>query len=197
MAARRPAPTPSPEASDERLLVEAAQSDPARFDALYELHFERVYAFVAYRTHDRATAEDLTSEVFHKALANLPSYEWRGLPFAAWLFRIAANAVADQFKRTNREVPAFDDPPSLPSKASPQPSDPSGSDLEAVENRARLLQLVGRLPEVQRQVVYQRFVQQRSIREIAQQLRKTEGAVKQLQFRAIQTLRAQMEGRHA
>lgn len=63
---------------DERALVEAAQGDPGKFDALYEMHFERVYAFVASRARDRATAEDLTSEVFHKALAHLPSYEWRG-----------------------------------------------------------------------------------------------------------------------
>src|SRR5882762_12028144 len=79
--------------ADERALVEAAQRDPAEFEVLYELHFERVYAFVASRVRDRATAEDVTSEVFHKGLSNLPSYEWRGVPFAAWLLRIAANAI--------------------------------------------------------------------------------------------------------
>src|SRR5260370_24072552 len=63
----------------ERVLVEAAQRDPAEFEALYELHFERVYAFVASRVPDRATAEDVTSEVFQKGLAGLPSYEWRGV----------------------------------------------------------------------------------------------------------------------
>ena len=80
---------------EERRLVEAAQNDPARFDALYELHFDRVYGFVAGRVHDRATAEDVTSEVFYKALANLKTYEWRGVPFAAWLLRIAANLARD------------------------------------------------------------------------------------------------------
>ena len=80
-AASRNAKTPAQ--AEERLLVEAAQSDPARFDALYELHFERVYGFIAGRVHDRATAEDLTSEVFYKAIANLKSYEWRGVPFVA------------------------------------------------------------------------------------------------------------------
>src|SRR5439155_24540692 len=65
-------------AADERLLVEAAQSDPARFADLYEAHFETVYAFIVRRVRDRDTAEDLTSEVFHKALANLREYEWRG-----------------------------------------------------------------------------------------------------------------------
>src|SRR5437879_7426979 len=97
--------------AEERLLVEAAQSDPSKFDALYELHFERVYGFIAGRVHDRATAEDLTSEVFYKALANLKSYEWRGVPFAAWLLRIAANAVIDRSQRAPREYSMGDKQP--------------------------------------------------------------------------------------
>jgi RNA polymerase sigma-70 factor, ECF subfamily len=177
--------------TDERVLVEAAQRDPAKFEALYELHFERVYAFVASRVRDRATAEDVTSEVFHKALANLPSYEWRGVPFAAWLLRIAVNAIVDCAKRAAREFPAPDDPPE-PSV----PLDLQDSEMRAIEHRAQLFRLVRQLPKVQRQVVYERFVEQRSIREIAQRLGKTEGAVKQLQLRAVQNLRAQMEGGH-
>ena len=174
---------------DERLLVEAAQSDPARFDALYELHFERVYAFVASRMRDRTTAEDVTSEVFHKALASLPNYEWRGVPFASWLFRIAANAIVDHAKRAAREFPAMDDPPEPAADL-----DLQASEMRAIEYRAQLFRLVGQLPEVQKQVVYDRFVEQRSIREIAQRLGKTPGAIKQLQLRAVQSLRAQMEG---
>jgi RNA polymerase sigma-70 factor, ECF subfamily len=174
---------------DERLLVEAAQSDPAKFDALYELHFGRVYAFVASRVRDRATAEDVTSEVFHKALANLPSYEWRGVPFAAWLLRIAANAIIDHAKRAAREFTAPDDPPEPAADY-----DLQASEMRTIEHRAQLFRLVGQLPEVQRQVVYERFVEQRSIREIAQRLGKTPGAIKQLQLRAVQNLRAQMEG---
>ena len=68
---RHPALKPSTEATDERLLVEAAQADLSKFDALYELHFDRVYFFIVSRVHDRAVAEDLTSEVFHRALVNL------------------------------------------------------------------------------------------------------------------------------
>src|SRR6266849_222667 len=126
---------------DERLVVEAAQSDPAKFDALYEQHFERVYAFVASRVRDRATAEDLTSEVFHKALANLPDYEWRGVPFAAWLMRIAVNCIVDQAKRAAREFPAPDDPPEMAVNL-----DLQASELRAIEYRAQLFQLVGQLP---------------------------------------------------
>jgi len=177
--------------TDERLLVEAAQSDPAKFDALYELHFERVYAFVASRARDRGTAEDVTSEVFHKALASLSGYEWRGVPFVAWLLRIAANALVDQAKRAAREFPAPNDPPEPASDLSVQ-----ASEMRAIEHRAQLFRLVGQLPAAQRQVVYERFMEQRSIKEIALRLRKTEGAIKQLQLRAVQNLRAQMEGSH-
>jgi RNA polymerase sigma-70 factor (ECF subfamily) len=203
MATRRPArkllakgadegvPSRAAGSADERVLVEAAQRDPAEFEALYELHFERVYAFVASRVRDRATAEDVTSEVFHKGLANLPSYEWRGVPFAAWLLRIAANAIVDHAKRAAREFPAPDNPPEPAVRL-----DLHDSQMRATEHRAQLFRLVGQLPEVQKKVVYQRFVEQRSIREIAQRLGKTEGAVKQLQLRAVQNLRAQMEGGH-
>ncbi len=201
MATRRPAQKGSAEGADvgvpggtgrtvdERGLVGAAQSDPAKFDALYELHFERVYAFVASRVRDRATAEDVTSEVFHKALANLPGYEWRGVPFVAWLLRIAANAIVDHAKRAAREFPSSDDPPDPAAEL-----DLQASEMRAIEHRAQLFRLVGRLPEVQKQVVYERFVVQRSIKEIAERLGKTPGAIKQLQLRAVQNLRAQMEG---
>jgi RNA polymerase sigma-70 factor (ECF subfamily) len=175
----------------ERVLVEAAQRDPAEFEALYELHFERVYAFVASRVRDRATAEDVTSEVFHRGLAGLPSYEWRGVPFVAWLLRIAANAIVDHAKRAAREFPAPDDLPEPALRL-----DLQASEMRAIEYRAQLFRLVGQLPQVQKQVVYERFVEQRSIREIAQRLGKTPGAVKQLQLRAVQNLRTQMEGGH-
>jgi len=105
--------------------------------------------------------------------------------------RIAANAIIDQAKRAAREFPAPDDPPEAAAEPGPQ-----ASELRAIEHRAQLFRLVGQLPEVQKQVVYQRFVEQRSIREIAQRLGKTEGAIKQLQLRAVQNLRAQMEGGH-
>ena len=187
MAARRPAGKIVPLDTEDRLLVEAAQRDPARFGDLYEIHFERIYAFIARHVHNRDTAEDLTSDVFHKALANLRNYEWRGAPFAAWLMRIAANAVADQSKRAAREVAGLEDPVDV----SVQP------DLAAAEYHARLFRLVHQLPDDQRRVIFERFVGQKSVRDIAQQLGRTEGAVKQLQFRALENLRSQMGGTHA
>jgi RNA polymerase sigma-70 factor (ECF subfamily) len=179
MVVRVPASKPSAPQADERLLVEAAQKDPARFADLYEIHFERVYLFIARRVGDRDVAEDVTSDVFHKALANLKRFEWRGVPFGAWLLRIAANAVTDRGKRSGREL-VFADPPEI----STQP------DMEQVEEGARLFRLVNDLPEDQKQVVVMRFAEQKSIREIAGQLGRSEGAVKQLQFRGLENLRA-------
>ena len=188
MVVRAPASRRAPEQAEERLLVEAAQKDPTRFAELYEIHFERVYAFVARRVGDRDAAEDLTSDTFHKALANLRRFEWRGAPFAAWLLRIAANAIADRGQRAGREL-AVDDPPELGAEAT------ADVDLEEVEHRARLFRLVDRLPDDQRRVIAMRYAEEKSIREIAEELGRTEGAVKQLQFRGLQNLRTKFAGK--
>ena len=196
MAVRRPAAKKPPrEASglpmeDDRLLVEAAKKDPSRFAELYELNFGRVYGYIARRVSDRDTAQDLTSDVFHKALANLHSFEWRGVPFAGWLLRIAANMIVDRSKRGTRELTGQDDLPEVPDLGA-QPR------LEESEECARLFRLVDELPADQRRVIGMRFAEEKSIREIAQALGRTEGAVKQLQFRALQNLRTRLEGANA
>src|SRR5215471_19585598 len=106
---RKPAAKIAREDLDERLLVEAAQNDPIKFGELYDLHFERVYAFVSRRVRERDRAEDLTSETFYRALAGLKSFEYRGAPFAAWLMRIAANVVFDHAKRWARQAHHLED----------------------------------------------------------------------------------------
>lgn len=174
--------------ADERLLVEAAQKDPARFADLYEVNFERVYAYVSRRVQDRAETEDLTSEVFHHALANLKRFEWRGIPFSAWLFRIAANLISDRWQKSGREI--ADEERVEAAQVGP-------AEIEEVERRATLFRLVSTLPAEQQRVVVLRFVEQKSIKEVAREICKTEGAVKQLQFRALSNLRAQMEGADA
>lgn len=167
------------ETTDDRQLVAAAQRDPACFADLYERHFERVYAFIVRRVGDRYTAEDLTSEVFHQALANIGKFEWRGAPFGAWLIRIASNAIADRWEHLARE------------RGTPGPEPVTEPDT-GDEDAALLYRLLRRLPADQRQVIQGRFVKEQSIREIARELRKSEGAVKQLQMRAMETLRRQM-----
>jgi len=174
--------------ADERLLIEAAQKDPACFADLYEINFERVYAYIVKRVQDRAETEDLTAEVFHQALANIKRFEWRGIPFSAWLFRIAANLISDRWQRSGREV--TDDTALELAQA-------TAGEIEEVEQRATLFRLVETLPSEQKRVVVLRFVDQKSIKEVATEIRKTEGAVKQLQFRALSTLRARMEGADA
>jgi RNA polymerase sigma-70 factor (ECF subfamily) len=169
----------------ERLLIEAAQKDPHRFAELYERNFERVYAFIVRRVHDRAEAEDLTSEVFRHALSNLSRFEWRGVPFAVWLYRIAGNMLADRWRKLSKH--SFDPVPD---------NDLEPSSWPDIERRAALFQLVDSLPEDQRTVIVQRFVEQKSIRDIAQEFGKSEGAIKQLQFRALENLRARAGGTH-
>lgn len=174
----------SPSNADERSLVEAAQKDPARFADLYEAHVDRVYAYIRRRVRDRGEAEDLTSAVFHQALANLQKFEWRGVTFAAWLLRIASNAIADRWNSSRRET------------NDPAPEERTATEIPSLERNVMLAQLVDGLPPDQRRVIVERFVEQRSIREIAEALGRSEGAVKQLQFRALTALRAQLEKSH-
>jgi len=169
--------------SDEKLLIEAAQKDPSRFAELYELHFDRVYAYVARRVRDRAETQDLTAHVFQQALANLGKFKWRGAPFAAWLYRIASNAIADHARRNMRETNDLQ---------SATETTAAGVDLEDVERRARLFRAVDKLPDDQRRVIVLRFGDEKSIREIADELGRSEGAIKQLQFRGLENLRSRL-----
>jgi RNA polymerase sigma-70 factor, ECF subfamily len=170
--------------NDERQQVAAAQEDPERFAALYEANFERVYAYVARRVGNREEAQDVTADVFHQALSGLPRFEWRGLPFVAWLLGIAANVLSDRWQRSARQQEVVTD------------------DLEQVsmeddiEQRAMLYQLVETLPDDQQRVINRRFVAQRSLREIAMELGRSEGAIKQLQLRALQNLRDRIRSNH-
>jgi RNA polymerase sigma-70 factor, ECF subfamily len=170
--------------SDERLLIEAAQRDPLRFAELYESNFDRIYAFLAYRVRDRAEAEDLTSEVFHRALAGIQNFEWRGVPFAAWLLGIAGKVLADRWERLGKSKEVV-----------VEELDQAGIDA-AIEQRLMLFQLVDALPPDQRLVVHRRFIDQKTIRDIAQEMGRSEGAIKQLQFRALNTLREQMRSNY-
>ena len=185
MGVVKPVSTGSRAGADERLLVQAAQKDPSRFADLYELNFNRVYSFIVRRVRERQVAEDLTSEVFHKALAALPGFDWRGIPFAAWLIRIASNVVTDQWKRSAKEE-LFEDPPE-------QSTRPNFDDFEET---ARLFEMVDTLPPDQRRVIVMRFAEEKSIREIAETLKRSEGAIKQLQFRGLDSLRSKLGGRH-
>ena len=188
--------------TDERRLVEAAQQDRACFADVYERYFELVYGYVARRVRDRATTEDLTSDVFRKALANIDRFKWTGAPFGAWLVRLASNVIADRAKKAARERGGRQSV----SEGVPTPfltaGRPSGDDanstqsqqvqLENAERRAWVIRKVDELPDDQRRVVRLRFAEEKSIGEIAAELGRSEGAVKQLQLRALQRLRKEL-----
>ena len=197
MAGSEPAQKPrlAKAETDERRLIEAAQQDRARFADVYERYFELVYAYVARRVRNRAATEDLTSEVFRKALANLNRFKWTGAPFGAWLLRIAANLIADRAKR-EANVLRVDEPSRAGGLAAPDAVSAAESQqiqLEEAERRAWVIRLVDELPEDQRRVVRLRFAEEKSIGEIALELGRSQGAVKQLQFRAFQNLRAKLD----
>jgi RNA polymerase sigma-70 factor, ECF subfamily len=163
---------------DERRLVEAAQADPARFVDLYDQYFPRVWAFAVHRAANRTEAEDLTADVFRKAMEALPGYECRGAPFAAWLLRIAANTLSHRRERNARQSPD-----ELPEVVAPD---------EHLERRAQLFQLVDRLPAAQRDLIELRYVEGLSLAEAGHRLGRTEGAAKQLHRRALEQLREQL-----
>jgi RNA polymerase sigma-70 factor (ECF subfamily) len=167
---------------DDRLLIAAAQADSARFVEIYERYVDRIYAFVSRRTENRATAEDITSQVFEQALRTIERFEWRGVPVSAWLFRIASNALADHWRERARD--AHEAPPGVP----------GSRELEDIDRRIALHQQVEQLPDLQRQVIHMRFVEEKSIREVAAALDRSEGAVKQLQLRALENLRKSLGG---
>lgn len=163
---------------DDRLQVEAAKNEPVRFAELYEQNFHRVYAFVARRV-SRDQAQDLTAEVFHQALASIGSFRWQGAPFISWLYGIAANVLSAHWQKFGRG----------PAQLA-EDWDQGGS--EEIERRAILAELVESLMPDQRVVIVRRFIEQRSIREVAKELGRSEGAVKQLQLRALENLREKM-----
>jgi RNA polymerase sigma-70 factor (ECF subfamily) len=139
---------------------------------------------------DRDEAQDITAEVFHLALKSLPRFEWRGVPFAAWLFRIAFNEIADRSKSVARR--RAHESYNADAGASADERVGVAADFEEAERRARLFKLVERLPRDQSRVIAMRFAEQKSIREIATALGRSEGSIKQLQFRGLQNLRVRM-----
>ncbi|HUR47970.1 MAG TPA: sigma-70 family RNA polymerase sigma factor [Acidimicrobiales bacterium] len=161
---------------DERSLIERAQADPSCFDRLYQDNLAGVFVHVLRRCGSRSVAEDVTSEVFLRALRALPRFEWRGVPYLAYLRRIADNVLADASSRGSREAGI--------ASRSEEPSTPP-PDFDD-----RVVELVGRLPEDQRLVLALRFGEDKSVAQVAGALGRSEGAVKQLQHRALATLRS-------
>ncbi|HEV8229851.1 MAG TPA: RNA polymerase sigma factor [Candidatus Limnocylindria bacterium] len=177
---------------DAALAVRASKGDVNAFGLLYDKHVAAVYRYVYYRVRDDAEAEDLTSEVFMKALRAIPRYEPRQA-FLAWLYRIARNAIIDKVRRGGRQV-SFED--ALEHPDAHQTIDPD-VEILATSDSATLREALARLTPLQQEVIVLRFLEGFSTFEIAKLIGKREGTVRGIQFRALGALRQLIPSREA
>jgi RNA polymerase sigma-70 factor, ECF subfamily len=185
--------SPAPLTESDEALVARAKRDRDAFACLYDRYVEQVYRFIYRRVKDHTIAEDITARVFFRALEYLPRFEWRGIPFGGWLIRIAGNLIHDHTGEAQRHV-------SLRERAEDGmdlvTSDPPIEEQYADRQASSMLwQTVAALPMSEQQVVVYRFARDMSVREIATIMGRTEGAVKQLLFRAVKRLRQQLQHR--
>ncbi len=177
----------------EEHLIERAKHDADAFGQLYERYVDRIYNYVFYRTGDSHEAEDLTARVFYRALAHMDEYRQRGAPFAAWLYRIAHNLVANWHRdRSRRHDIPLDDLVSLAEKK-------EGPDrlAERDEDARLLLDAMARLPAERQQLLILKFTEDMSNAEIAQVMGRSEGAIKSLYHRTLIALRDDLSRRDA
>ena len=172
-----------PSREDEKGLVERAKQDPAAFGELYDRHFLQTYRFVYSRVRDQTVAEDVTSEVFVKALRSIGRYQDTGRPFSAWLYQISVNAVNDRF-RASRTFEDIEEQRDLTA---------GGPSLEEVaaqrDELRRIWSVVETLPKQQRMAMVLKFQEDMKIEDIAQVMGKTPGAVKLLIHRGVSKVR--------
>ena len=175
-------------AEELRLLRQAQRGDSDAFAALYRAHVQAIYRYIAYRVTDAQLAEDLTADVFTKALQSLSRYEDQGKPFVAWLYRIARARVIDHYRRTDRR------PVETDVEDEPLPVDP---DMDAPMVRRQAAQLlrtaIAELTDDQQQVIILRFVEGHRIETVAGLMGKQPNAIKALQHRALRALANRLE----
>ena len=177
--------------AQEAALIEAAQQDPAAFGELYERYVDRIYAYISHRVGNAQDAEDLTARTFYRALDRLETYEDRGLPFSAWLFRIAHNLVANWHRdHSRRRFLSLD---RLWSYGGDDRSPESM--VEQEERHNALWSAINRLPDDRRDLLLYKFSSRLSNVEIGELMDKSESAIKSLYFRTLSTLRADLEAR--
>lgn len=173
---------------DEARLIHRAQRNGKVFGELYERYVRRIYTYIYYRTGNHEDAEDLTSRVFHKAYIHLPNYENKGLPFSAWLYRIAHNIVANWYRdQGRRRVIGLDE--STRHSAEDEPD----AVAERSDEREMLGKMIRRLPSERQQILILKFAEEYSNAEIGKILGRTEGAIKSLYHRTLLNLRDEMK----
>lgn len=175
--------------SDDEALIRAEQGDSEAFGVLYERYLPRIYSYVYYRTGNPHEAEDLTERVFQRAISNIHRYQNMGVPFSAWLYRIAHNLVANWHRDRNRrqEVSLEETIEARPSSEMPETRMMENQELEA------LLKVIRRMPSERQQLLILKFVEGLSNAEVGIIMRRSEGAVKSLYHRTLLALRDELE----
>ena len=174
---------------DDLALAEIAGEDMEAFGELYERHVRRIYNYIYYRTGNHHDAEDLTARVFQRALRHVANFEDKGVPFTAWLYRIAHNLVANWHRdRSRRPVVPLDKHVAV-SEVGEHPE----SEAIAGEEQVQLLQAVRTLPDDRQQLLILKFVERMSNAEIGEVMGRTEGAIKSLYHRTLNTLREEVK----
>ncbi|HZJ24383.1 MAG TPA: sigma-70 family RNA polymerase sigma factor [Anaerolineales bacterium] len=180
------------EFNEEDVLTRAAQGDRDAFGLLYERYLDRIFNYVYYRTGNLHDAEDLTARVFQRAMNHIKNYTDRGVPFSAWLYRIAHNLVANWHRdRSRRQEIPINDVPILPSKG-----DHPERNLVRSQEETTLLKLIRRLPPERQNLLILKFVENMSNAEIGKIMGRSEGAVKSLYHRTLLSLRDQIGDQH-
>jgi RNA polymerase sigma-70 factor (ECF subfamily) len=174
---------------DERALIEQARHDRQAFGELYELHVDRIYNYIYYRTGNQHDAEDLTARVFFRAIQHISHYQDRGAPFAAWLFSITRNMLANWYRDTGKwkMVP-------LDNMLHQQLEDGPEYSIEKGQDRDALLAAIRRLPPERQDLLILKYVEQMTNSEIGQMMGRSEGAIKSLYHRTLHSLRDDMTG---
>jgi len=179
---------PETEFNEEDVLTRASQGDRDAFGLLYERYIDRIFNYVYYRTGNLHDAEDLTARVFQRAMNHIQNYTDRGVPFSAWLYRIAHNLVANWHRdRSRRQEIPINDVPVLPSKG-----DHPERNLVRSQEQDALLRLIRRLPSERQSLLILKFVENMSNAEIGAIMGRSEGAVKSLYHRTLLSLRDQL-----
>jgi RNA polymerase sigma-70 factor, ECF subfamily len=163
--------------------VEAAKADPARFGVLYDKYYKPIFVFIYRRTGDEELTADLTSVVFMKAMINIKKYEFKGVPFSAWLFRIAFNEVNMYFRKTNAERVVSLEKADISTIIEDMESD------NTEENKKLVMALLSKLPDDAVQMIELRFFEKRSFSEVGSILGMTENNAKVKVYRILEKLR--------
>lgn len=176
--------------AEEKALIDAAKSDPVAFGELYKRYIGKIYNYIYYRTGQTKDAEDLTEKVFFKALSHIKSYKHMGLPFSAWLYRIAHNLVANYHRdRARQQELPLDD---LPGKILPHAGLLPESSIVRSQEMEDLMARIRDLADNRQELLILKFVDQLSNAEIGLIMRKSEGAIKSLYHRTLIELREKL-----